>query len=330
MQSEKFVEWLVVSMKQQKNTARSRLSNCERICEYHGDLDEHYRKDKCMSLLECFRYTKEDKYAKRSAYHNVPIEGDIYNGTATLKRALNLYIHFLESAIDYENNGIVMINGKPKEIEIRDSYEDFLKNFNISKEKFYEYGLTSIIFADAEVARELWKIAKYKLLNNQKISIRSYGRQGGNSGLFLNLYKYIFDNDNICIDPTNNAAPKRIIQETTGYKINGNLFNYQCSHIWGNTKNPLLFEAVWNICLVPRLYDPLTGHECKRGWNEEFSKMLKIEAYNRFQDIIEDYNDFIDSNKIFKKIMEFSSMINENNRQEFLTDALNEWSYIKV
>lgn len=97
MQSERFLEWLMAFKKHQENTAKSRVSNCERICRYYGDIDIQYKKDKCSYLLDCFTYTKYDENSNHKAKHIIPIYGNVYNGTATLKQALNLYIQFLES-----------------------------------------------------------------------------------------------------------------------------------------------------------------------------------------------------------------------------------------
>lgn len=119
-----------------------------------------------------------------------------------------------------------------------------------------------------------------------------------------------------------------MIPKATGYKINSNLFNYQCSHIWGHTKNPLLFESIWNICFVPRLYDPFTGHECSCGWNDEFSKLLRRDAHKLFKSIIDDYNKFVEDNSVAEKITYFSKNVSVELSDSFLKDALSEWSLI--
>lgn len=214
---------------------------------------------------------------------------------------------------------------------MKDSYQDFFDRFNISKSDLYNYGVEAVISADFEVAKDNYNEIKRKLFNNEKLSIRGYGRNGRNSNLYLGLYSDVFGNSNIVVDPTNNAAPRRNISNATGYRINSNLINYQVAHIWGRTKNPILFESVWNICFVPRLFDPFTGHECKGGWNDEFIPILNRFIYDKFENIINDYNQLITSNDIENKIENYvngllaSSVYDVDLINRFKNDAVAEW-----
>lgn len=82
MQSEeKFRKYLGV--KRKKNTIDSIISRCNRISREIGDLDEAYDKDRCKSLINCI----EDGDRLR-------INGDIKEGTNTLRSAVNRYIEF--------------------------------------------------------------------------------------------------------------------------------------------------------------------------------------------------------------------------------------------
>ena len=218
---------------------------------------------------------------------------------------------------------------------MKDSYQDFIDRFGIDKQSFYQFGLQSIISADVVTAEAQYQQVKEKLLNNAKLVIRSYGGKGVHSNLYLDLYRYLFGNNNLGIDPTNNSAPRRNISAATGYRINKNLLNYQVSHIWGKTKNPILFESVWNICFVPRLYDPFTGHEASGGWNEEFIPLLNHFVFDKFEALISDYNQFVVENNIQSKINAFVDTLLSNARHStelisrFRYDALNEWSLLK-
>ncbi len=89
----KFKEWLKKA-KYKDTVINSRISNCNRICNYEGDIDDLFNKDKCKDLLKRLSYTKEDKIYHNKPKHRIPIKGDVYNGTATLRSALNLYIEF--------------------------------------------------------------------------------------------------------------------------------------------------------------------------------------------------------------------------------------------
>ena len=218
---------------------------------------------------------------------------------------------------------------------MKDSYQAFIDRFNISKGDFYRYGIQSIISADYDTAETQYNEIKDKLFNNGRLFVRGYGRNGSNSNLYLDLYNILFGNSSISIDPTNNAAPRRNISSATGHRINNDLYNYQVSHIWGRTKNPILFESVWNICFVPRLFDPFTGHECKGGWNEEFIPMLNCSIYDKFENLIIDYNQIVINHNIRNKINDFTNHLLSSGTydielvERFRCDALAQWELIK-
>ncbi len=96
MREKEFVSWLTQNgMKD--NSAGSRLKSCLRICEYEGDLDVHYERDRCRELMSRLKYSRDDEFRDLPTRHNVPISGDVYNGTATLRAALKQYIIFRNS-----------------------------------------------------------------------------------------------------------------------------------------------------------------------------------------------------------------------------------------
>ena len=93
MRKEEFKKWLEKAGFEKK-VVSSRISNCDSIDHYEDDIDKHFTKDECAELLRRFEYTKEDQRNNVSTKHNIPIKGDEYNGTATYRAALNLYIMF--------------------------------------------------------------------------------------------------------------------------------------------------------------------------------------------------------------------------------------------
>ncbi|AET69328.1 hypothetical protein Desor_3879 [Desulfosporosinus orientis DSM 765] len=98
-----------------------------------------------------------------------------------------------------------------------------MARFNIDKDEMYQFGITETILPPIDLVAQNWEEVK----------------------------KRIFNNTNVKKDATNSVEPQKIISRLTGYKRNTNLFNYQVSHIFGKTKNIFLFEAPWNIALVP-------------------------------------------------------------------------------
>lgn len=87
-----FYNWLCEKFS--GGTPNSRLSNCLRVEQYEGDLDDHFIQDKGTSLLNRLSYSKDDQRNNRTAKHKIPIDGNTYNGTATLKQAVSLYFKF--------------------------------------------------------------------------------------------------------------------------------------------------------------------------------------------------------------------------------------------
>lgn len=78
----------------ERQSRQNRLSNCRHVEEYEGDLDAHYAKDQLASLLRRFEYGRDEEARNVSPRHRIPINGDRYTGTATLKAAINLYLKF--------------------------------------------------------------------------------------------------------------------------------------------------------------------------------------------------------------------------------------------
>jgi len=68
------------------------------------------------------------------------------------------------------------------------------------------------------------------------------------------------------------------------------IINYQVSHLFGKTKNPLLFTSPWNIAYIPKYLDPFTGHETKGKHSSDFKIMMNEIIQLRFKEFIRDYN----------------------------------------
>lgn len=99
MKNKSFNKWLKAIKKYDQGTCNSRISNCMRIEKFYGDLDEIYNKDKCEKLKMELNYSMEEFRKNIPPKHRIPIDGDAYNGTATLRSALNLYLEFKDNEI---------------------------------------------------------------------------------------------------------------------------------------------------------------------------------------------------------------------------------------
>jgi hypothetical protein len=184
---------------------------------------------------------------------------------------------------------------------MRDAYDKLFTKY--PKDDFFRDALEEIIFIQAEKLQSNWESLKYKLLNNEELYIRGHGRDAGGTELFLTLYKHLFNHDKIKKDPTNNLKPTQVITTLTGldktiHKDTAKrerIQNYQVSHLFGRTKNPLLFTAAWNIAYIPKYLDPFTGHETQGKYRREFQTLFNDKIFNLFQAYVNDYNDFVDA-----------------------------------
>ena len=86
MQEARFKVWLGVERGLNARTVGSRLSNCRRVERYEGDLDAYYDADGLTVLMH--------RLNPGGPEHEIPIDGNTYKGTATLKSAVSLYRQF--------------------------------------------------------------------------------------------------------------------------------------------------------------------------------------------------------------------------------------------
>mgnify|MGYP000247222445 CR=1 FL=1 len=72
------------------------------------------------------------------------------------------------------------------------------------------------------------------------------------------------------------------------------LRNFQVSHIFGRTKNPILFTAAWNIVWKAKFLDPFTGHESKGILADKYRTAFISLMRENFISFIDDYNNLVD------------------------------------
>ena len=196
----------------------------------------------------------------------------------------------------------------------------------------FEWGIEATIFPPVEKVSQEWEILKTKVLTNKSVYIRGYGRDGHGTQLYKDLYKFLFNNECVEKDPTNNAIPQKCIYRLTGLKRNLDIYNYQVSHIWGRTKNVFLFEAPWNMCYTPKIMDPFTGHETKGSWPEDYQRLFLEKAYERYKPFVEDYNrliiDFGIEDMISQYISKMKGIIPDKELNQFEKDVRSEFKPI--
>ena len=87
----KFGDWLALTKKQKKNTVSSRIANI-RTVGAHYDILKEFLLDKCQSVLDDLHFFANDEEPKTS----IVIKGNYYNGLATYRQTLRLFVEFLK------------------------------------------------------------------------------------------------------------------------------------------------------------------------------------------------------------------------------------------
>ena len=94
MQEERFRNWLSAERRLMESTVSSRMSNCRRVEQFEGDLDAQWEADRLDGLTDRLTYSREDERNRKQPNHEIPIDGNVYDGTATLRNAVSLYRDF--------------------------------------------------------------------------------------------------------------------------------------------------------------------------------------------------------------------------------------------
>ena len=229
-------------------------------------------------------------------------------GTSGLA-GLNWYIRFLKDS--------------------RDSYYDFMNHFGIKPKDLFDWGVNAIVFPSDKMVDIEWQNLKRRIFNNEAVYIRGYGRDAHGTKMYTDFYGYAFKNFHVIKDPTNNNRPQANIKKMTGLTRNKDIYNYQVSHIWGRTKNLFLFEAPWNVCYMPKIIDPFTGHETKGDLPVDFQEYFIKKVQKKYRKYIDDYNSIISTYNINKLLSDYCSS-NGINDSQFVNDAANELSIIPI
>ena len=153
-------------------------------------------------------------------------------------------------------------------------------------------------------------------------------------------------NVNIKIETSGNTAPKQNFSKIAKCQLYSPsrkpsagttllLQNYQCSHVFDDrTKNPLLFEAVWNMVLTPKMIDPLTGHETSGQWPRQFQPIFRNSVRDRFASCIEKFNALADKYRdaihlAAEEVAEQHQELDADQRLSFITDMLRQWEPVE-
>ena len=213
-----------------------------------------------------------------------------------------------------------------------DSYREFLNGLGIDQNVFLDWGINNTIYPPQHIVAKAWDELKCRIDSGRAVSIRGYGRNGKGNDIIIAFYSRL--GISVKIDPTNNSKPTMNLQSMTGLKKNIDVANYQVSHIFGKTKNVYMFEAPWNICYVPKIFDPLTGHEATGLLPVEYKERWLSAVRQKYSGFIEEYDHIIAERGFLNKLDTFLSLPSVissydcKQREKFRSDMSNEFSPI--
>jgi len=182
MRKDEFKEWLQIKFPDTITTVNNRISNCKNVEKYYGDLDTHFTKNKCSSIIEELNYSTDDERKKTPQRHKIPIAGNIRTGSATLKLAVKLYVEFREyqdesltTELIFQEEVISEVNSDGGKIlqEIR----NHISHFKYDKKKHKDVALLQIELTDylnEKLKQFSWKI-EHKPSSSIKDSIDIFG-----------------------------------------------------------------------------------------------------------------------------------------------------------
>lgn len=178
------------------------------------------------------------------------------------------------------------------------SYEEVIRAYGITVERFYDVGIEMCLFADRGEAMRNWRELKARFLREDETGLPM--RMVVHEQALREFYQELFQLE-LVKDPDGNQAPNTALCKLLGIKKPA---NYTCVHIFGGTNNPLLFNALFNVCYIPAIYAPLTTdnrHKMTKlhaGFRARFMRKVQ-ELYG---DIIKEYNAFLEEQRIMERI----------------------------
>lgn len=179
MKIKEFTEWLNLTYPESPTTVKNRLSNCKNVEKHYGDLEKHFQKDHLNGLLEIFSYSTDDERKNKDPKHNIPINGNIRTGTATLKQSIKLYKEFKLFIEETENIETQSLTNPTQEYSnsLKGKLSSIIKTFNFNQKRHKDISVLQIELKDylaSEMKVYDWEI-EHKPTEINKDSIDIYG-----------------------------------------------------------------------------------------------------------------------------------------------------------
>lgn len=144
MKEEEFRSWLTTHRNLSERTIGSRISNCRTVERHEGDLDSQFDHDQLKELTRRLTYSSRDQVANKPPQHTIPIQGNVYTGTATLRSAVSLYKQFREQEIEGDET-VVAAESRPSisnlnKAHFRDFFLQFIREQGVNPGTIFTEG----------------------------------------------------------------------------------------------------------------------------------------------------------------------------------------------
>lgn len=255
-------EWL----KQQgygTGTIIAQMHRAGRVEDCHGDIDDHYTKDRMASLIAKLRYSTEDKLLAHPNPSAIPFEGDICNNLASYRFAARQYLKFRDAGSVGIDTSASIVGATPKAAKL-------------SKAVLVD-GIASLdaIVRRAGFASIVAAVAEHTIFLDPRTVAQSRGEalfpviRGVPPGTFVTLQ----GGQRVMLD--DNTTPTVAFLWAAGCSKGKDV---QFNHIWTDAKNPRRYTALWNMCATPAFLAKTTD-----GSNHpEVSAALQYRAYQLY------------------------------------------------
>lgn len=209
---------------------------------------------------------------------------------------------------------------KTKKTQVLNSYEGIIQEYGITVEKFYEVGIKMCLFAPREEAIRDWQELRKQFLGRHKpgMKMRMVVHEYWLRRFYYDLFRL-----ELVKDRDGNLTPNETLCNLLGIRKPD---NYVCTHIFGGTNNPLLFNALFNVCYIPAIYAPLASdnRHKKNDLHAGFHRRFMERVHELFGDIIVEYNEFLHEQRVMEKIE--SELINpEIYPKRFIANIKEQW-----
>ena len=200
------------------------------------------------------------------------------------------------------------------------AYEEVIREYGITEEKFYEVGIKMCLFAPREEALRDWLELKERFLSRRKpgMKMRMVVHEYWLRRFYYDLFRL-----ELAKDRDGNLTPNETLCELLGIRKPA---NYVCAHIFGGTNNPILFNALFNVCYIPAIYAPLTVDNKHKMTpiHEGFRRRFMARVQELYGDIIEEYNAFLTEQRVMERIEQ--ELINpELYPKRFIANIKEQW-----